>query len=177
MGALLALTTMCLAPAAQADTPKRLKVGKRLSWKGAVSERCEKYKPLITKQATLHKLDVGLLMAISRIESGFNPSAKNGSGATGLMQVMPSTGRRLKCGDLLNPAKNVACAARLLRKLLDYYDDRLVFAVAGYARGLGHPNSAKKANRTPSTRYLEAVLRERSRYLRGGCRLSPTKRK
>lgn len=171
------LIALCVLPSAsaQGESPvadkeaRPLRVGKKLSWKGKVSQRCVLFGPLIRSVAEKNGLDPALMMAISRIESGFSPKARSRVGAVGLMQVMPSTGRRLKCGDLTDPAVNVNCAARLLRKLLDYYKGRLVYAMAGYARGLGHPNARRRERRAPSTGYVEAVMRERSRYLRLGC--------
>ena len=148
---------------------KPLKIGKRLSWRGKVSSRCTTWGPTIRKAARRPGLDPAFMMAISRVESGFNPEARSRVGAMGLMQVMPSSGRRLKCGDLTKPAVNVECASKLMRKLLSYYDGRLVYAIAGYATGLRHPNTRRRQGRAPGTRYLEAVMRERSRYLRHGC--------
>jgi soluble lytic murein transglycosylase-like protein len=146
-----------------------LRVGKGRSWRGRVAERCARFAPLIAREAAAHGLDAALLVAIARIESGFTPDARSRGGATGLMQVMPSTGKRLGCGDLTDPDVNVACAAKLLRKLLDYYDGELVYALSGYARGLGHATSRRREGRAPSAGYLEVVVRERARYLRHGC--------
>jgi len=173
--ALVALLSVALGLSSTAQaaenkgTPKPLKIGKKLRWTGKVAERCVVWRPVITTYAKKYGLDPAFMMAVSRIESGFNDRARSKVGATGLMQVMPSTGRRLKCGDLTKGAVNVDCAMRLMKKLLDYYDGRLVYAIAGYATGLKHPSTRRREGRAPGTRYLEAVMRERSRYLRYGC--------
>ena len=174
LGLVLASVSPTRADGGEAD--KVVSVGKTLGWYGKISERCNRWRPLITATAREHKLDEAFLMAIARIESGFNPEARSRVGATGLMQVMPSTGRRLECGRLTNAKANVRCAARLLRKLLDYYKGRLVYAMAGYASGLKHPSTRRREGRAPGTRYLEAVMRERSRYLRYGCEVPRRRR-
>jgi soluble lytic murein transglycosylase len=52
------------------------------------------YWPLIRKYAALHDLDPYLVAALVAQESTFDPNAKSAAGAIGLMQIVPSTGRR-----------------------------------------------------------------------------------
>jgi hypothetical protein len=66
------------------------------------------------------------LRAIIRIESGGNPRAISPKGATGLMQIMPSTwaSLRLRYGlgrDPFNPHDNILAGAALLREMRDRY--------------------------------------------------------
>ena len=86
------------------------------------------------------------------------------------MQLMPSTVTRLKCGDPLVPAENLACGIRLLRGLLKMYDGDLVYALSGYASGLAAPNEARERRGLPrNLAYIEKVLATRARFLRSGC--------
>lgn len=48
---------------------------------------------IIKKYANHYKLDEALVFAIVKNESGFNQKAVSGSGAKGLMQIMPKTAR------------------------------------------------------------------------------------
>ena len=52
------------------------------------------YWPLIRKYAALHDLDPYLVAALVAQESTFDPNAKSSANAIGLMQILPSTGRR-----------------------------------------------------------------------------------
>ena len=66
------------------------------------------------------KIDRSLLLAIARQESGFNPKAKNPSGATGLMQLMPATAKAVGAsGKLTDPQVNLDLGQRYVRKLLE----------------------------------------------------------
>jgi soluble lytic murein transglycosylase-like protein len=69
-------------------------------------------------------IDRALLYAIARQESGFNPSAQNPSGATGLMQIIPSTAAAVakKLGiaapNLRDPVMSLTLGQEYLRMLL-----------------------------------------------------------
>ncbi|WGD31134.1 lytic transglycosylase domain-containing protein [Ancylobacter sp. WKF20] len=98
------------------------------------------YKPITTD------VDRALVYAIARQESMFNPSAVSSAGATGLMQVMPATGRTIanRTGVAFAPAQlrvpsvNVQFGAAELRALLDNYQDNYVLTFAGYNAGRGN---------------------------------------
>ncbi|MCK0208634.1 lytic transglycosylase domain-containing protein [Starkeya koreensis] len=91
-------------------------------------------------------VDRALVYAIARQESMFNPSAVSRAGATGLMQVMPATGRTIakRTGVTLDPrrlsepATNVQYGAAELRSLLDNYQNNYVLTFAGYNAGRGN---------------------------------------
>ncbi len=51
------------------------------------------YWSLIKKYSAAHKLDPYLIAALIAQESGYNPDARSGAGAVGLMQIVPATGR------------------------------------------------------------------------------------
>lgn len=58
----------------------------------------------------------GLLSAVARHESTFNPRAAGGGGRwLGLMQIAPATWRGYDCtGDIRNGADNMSCAVRIM---------------------------------------------------------------
>lgn len=78
-------------------------------------------------------LPPGLLQAIAKAESGFNPGAVSRAGALGLMQIMPATARGLGV-DPLDPAQAVDGAARLLSQNLQRFGS-VDLAVAAYNAG------------------------------------------
>ncbi len=95
------------------------------------------YIDLIKKNAA--SLDPLIIISLIRQESGFNPEAKSGVGAKGLMQLMPATAkrfnRRVKVSHLGNPAINVAIGSRYLNLLISRFDGNLIYALASYNAG------------------------------------------
>lgn len=105
--------------------------------------RARKIQPLVATAAKEHGIDPNLLNGVIWSESKFNPKAYNRrSGARGLMQLMPKTGkamakrleRRFKPYD---PEFSVQAGAKLLSILLGKFDDDEELALFGYARGGG----------------------------------------
>lgn len=65
-------------------------------------------------------IDRALMLAIAKQESGFNPHARNPSGALGLMQLMPATVRTLgSAAHLTDPKVNLDLGQKYVRRLLD----------------------------------------------------------
>ncbi len=82
-------------------------------------------------------LDERLVKALIQVESGFNPRAVSRRGALGLMQLMPSTARRLGVADPFDPEQNLRGGIRELRRLIDRYGGDIVLALAAYNAGEG----------------------------------------
>ncbi len=72
--------------------------------------RIAKFKPLVKKYAKKYKIDETLVYAIIKTESDFNQFAVSGSGAYGLMQIIPTTAGRdaylYAKGKKATPSKN-----------------------------------------------------------------------
>jgi soluble lytic murein transglycosylase-like protein len=118
-----------------------------------------------------HQVDVGLVIGILRVESRFNPEARNRrSGASGLMQVMPSTGDYFECGDLMDAQANLTCGVRILKRYLDYFDGDVTYGVSAYNSGPRMPARARRGQRLPSNfSYVTRVMETRTKFLREGC--------
>lgn len=95
------------------------------------------YFDIVKKNA--ENLDPIIIISLIRQESAFNPEAKSGVGAKGLMQLMPATAkrfnRRVKVRHLGNPDINVAIGIKYLKVLLNRFDGNLIFALASYNAG------------------------------------------
>ena len=100
------------------------------------------YWPLIKKYSDLHKLDPYLIAALMAQESTFTAEIRSHANAYGLMQVIPSTGRRyarklgirFSTASLTNAETNVRIGTLYFRELIDRFGGAH-FALASYNAG------------------------------------------
>ena len=111
----------------------------------------------IAKAAQRYGVEAGLIKAVIKAESNFNPRAVSPVGAQGLMQLMPATARGLGVSDAFNPEQNVMAGTRFLKSLLQRYNGDLDSALAAYNWGPG--NVDRKPDRLPreTREYLVKV--------------------
>lgn len=84
------------------------------------------------------QVDPWLIQSLIRQESAFDPRARSRVGATGLMQLMPSTARivaRQSRPMLKDPDENVKLGVRFFEKLLERFDGETHLALAAYNAG------------------------------------------
>lgn len=93
------------------------------------------YQALFAAATQRYGLPQGMLAAVARAESGFNPRAVSSAGAQGLMQLMPGTARGLGV-DPMNPAQAIDGAARMLSRDLRKFGSTSL-ALAAYNAGAG----------------------------------------
>ena len=98
----------------------------------------------IRREAARNGLDPAWMAAEIRAESVFNPNARSGANALGLMQLVPATAmavaRRIGvpwtgAEDLYDPDTNITLGTAYMRQLLDTYGGQPYFAIAGYNAG------------------------------------------
>ncbi len=114
----------------------------------------------IFKQASQrYGVPENLLKAVAKVESNFNADAVSRCGATGIMQLMPSTAKSLGVTDLKDPEQNIMGGAKELSQLLKRYNGDLKLTLAGYNAGIG--NVAKYGGVPPfaeTQAYVKKVL-------------------
>lgn len=93
---------------------------------------------IIYQEAKKNNLPPELVAAVVHTESKFKPTARSGSGAVGLMQLVPRTGRWMGAQDLTNPAQNITAGTKYLRYLNDRFDGDTQKAIAAYNAGEGN---------------------------------------
>ena len=108
---------------------------------GAVSP----YDDIIRNAASRYGVQEGLIKAVIKMESGFNPRAVSRAGARGLMQLMPSTAAGLGVRDSFDPEQNIMAGTRFLRELLEKYGGDLDSALAAYNWGPGNVDRSRGA--------------------------------
>lgn len=105
--------------------------------------------PTITATVNNAPADKALVHALIRQESQFDPNAVSSSGALGLMQIMPATGKYIskKSGLMHNtswltakPDHNVKFGGWYINYLIDKFDGSLPLAIAAYNAGPGRVN-------------------------------------
>ncbi len=101
------------------------------------------YWDLFSSASTRLALDPYLVLALSRQESLFNPRATSSSNARGLMQLIPSTARKMATQQgmdtdqirLYDPSVNVQLGTAYLKNLFEMFHGDEFHAVAAYNGG------------------------------------------
>jgi soluble lytic murein transglycosylase-like protein len=128
----------------------------------AVAKRCgipRAYASAFGKASRETGLPVSLLAAVAWEESRMNPRAVSGSGARGLLQLMPGTAKAFSIrAD--NPRANIRAGARYLGQLLTRFNGNLELALAAYNAG---PTVVEKLGGAPSLGTLRYAKNIESR--------------
>lgn len=113
--------------------------------RGGETKKLRKYKHLFQKYASRYGFDWLLITAMAYQESGLDNNKKNPSGAIGIMQVRPQTGKdkNVGIGNVHLLENNIHAGVKYLAFLRDrYFDDQeirprdqLRFAIAAYNAG------------------------------------------
>lgn len=91
----------------------------------------------IVDSSARYNIDPLLIYAQMHQESSFKLKALSYKGASGLMQLMPATARRLGVTDIYNPKQNIEGGIKYMRILLDMFGGDVSLALAGYNAGEG----------------------------------------
>ncbi len=106
-----------------------------------------KYEKEISAASEKYGVDIALIYGVIKTESDFDPEAKSGAGAIGLMQLMPETFEWMQAyykeendytfEDLYDPELNIDYGVETLSILLDKYESEET-AICAYNGGLGN---------------------------------------
>ena len=142
----------------------------------------------LKRSSTENGLDPYMVASLIRQESEFNPGAVSRANAIGLMQLLPSVGKKLaketklkgfNYGMLLTPSVNLRLGTRYFRHMLDKYDGTVEYALAAYNAGSdrvadwrGHsnfrdvPEFVESIPFTETREYVQAIVRNAVMYRR-----------
>ena len=110
------------------------------------------YDAIIKREAKKLGWDWRLVSSIVCQESHFDPYAKSGKGAAGLMQIIPSTAKMLGLDSISvhDPEQSLIAGVKYLKQLdkiwikhIDDKDERVKFVLASYNAGIGHVIDAR----------------------------------
>jgi hypothetical protein len=111
---------------------------------------------IIEKYAREYQVDPDLIRSMIRTESGFDPRAVSPKGAQGLMQLMPSTAKRLGVRNPFDPEQNIRGGTQHMRSLLDTFGNDLKLSLAAYNAG---ENLVQRIGRVPDYRETHNYVR------------------
>lgn len=115
------------------------------------------YLEMAKAAAAEHGVPEDLFLRLVQQESGWNPSAVSGKGATGLAQLMPGTARLLGV-DIDDPQANLQGGARYLKMMYDKFGS-WELALAAYNAG---PGAVEEHGGIPpfaeTENYVKAIL-------------------
>lgn len=136
------------------------------------------YRSQFEKEGLDNDLDPWLAMAVSRRESAFNPRARSGVGASGLMQLMPATARKVaRDANQASPTQamlfdqnvNIGLGTRYLAELLEQFNGNRLLALAAYNAGPHRVDNwlaTEDDNAVPADVWVESIpFRETRDYV------------
>jgi soluble lytic murein transglycosylase len=140
----------------------------------------------LRRDSLANHLDPYLVAALIRQESEFNPQAVSPANAMGLMQLLPSVGKRLaramkiarfSSDQLLTPETNLRLGTRYFKQMVDYYGGQVEYALAAYNAGTDRVDDWRKSGNfksmdefvesipfTETREYVQAIMRNAMLY-------------
>jgi soluble lytic murein transglycosylase len=132
------------------------------------------YESYITKYSNHFSVDPLIVKAVMKKESNLARDVVSSKGAVGLMQIMPKTaleiakqlnvknysGARLKESEI-----NIMFGTYYLQRLLNYYDNNLILALAAYNAGMGNVKNWCSKNRMIKEKINEIPFKETRDYV------------
>ncbi|MGN0438380.1 MAG: lytic transglycosylase domain-containing protein [Lachnospiraceae bacterium] len=119
----------------------------------------ESLEAFFQKAANEYGIDINLLKAIAKQESNYDPTAVSTVGASGIMQLMPSTAQEMGVENIMDPEQNIMGGAKYLSQMLQTFNGNVSLALAAYNAG---PGNVKKYNGIPpfqeTQNYVNKVL-------------------
>jgi soluble lytic murein transglycosylase len=133
------------------------------------------YDYYISKYSKYFGVDYLLIKIVMKKESNLNPDVVSNKGAVGLMQIMPKTAseiaKQLNISNYLQIRLkeidiNIMFGVYYIKKLLNYYDNNLILALAAYNAGIGNTNNWYRENPSISKKIYKIPFKETRCYVR-----------
>lgn len=109
----------------------------------------------------------GIIEAIMREESLFQPTVRSHAGAIGVMQLMPATARKqaskinlagFKIRNLDDPKTNILLGSTFLSRMVSLYDQNIPLAVMAYNAGPGNVRKwLRRKGKLPLDEFIEEI--------------------
>ena len=114
----------------------------------------------VYENAKKHRIDPLLILSMMNVESGFRPDAKNKTGASGLMQVIPFWHRDKIAGrNILNVRTNVEVGTAILQECLSRNKDHFAKSISCYSGGASSAYTKKIRAIYVQLRNMEVEMR------------------
>lgn len=135
------------------------------------------FKEIVEEQSRKEKVDEFLLYSVMRAESAYDPLARSAVGAKGILQIMPYTALKIakefgiqsfEYEKLESPAHNIPLATRYLKKLISYYSNNFMVALAAYNAGPTTVNDwLARCGDCSTLEFVDSIpFRETRRYVK-----------
>lgn len=121
------------------------------------TSRQQPFSEIIQAASKAYGIDEGIIEAVIKQESSFNPRAQSSCGAMGLMQLMPATAKSLGVTDAFNPQENIMAGTKYLKQKLNEFNGNLPMALAAYNAGSG---AVKKYGGIPPYKETQAYVKK-----------------
>lgn len=121
---------------------------------------------LIKDVSKEYNVNPSIILAITRVESNFNPKAVSPKGATGLMQVLPSTAKEMGL-DAHNIVENVIAGTQYFLKVRVMFNGYTKLALAAYNAGPGNVKNMSIPNFPETRNYVDKVYKYYRQYQKG----------
>ncbi|HKV94541.1 MAG TPA: transglycosylase SLT domain-containing protein [Candidatus Angelobacter sp.] len=140
----------------------------------------------LKRDSGANQLDPDLVASLIRQESEFNPAAISRANAMGLMQLLPSVGKKLaremkirhfSSDELLVANTNLLLGTRYFKHLVDHFDGQVEYALAAYDAGEDRVDDWRKNGNftdveefvesipfTETREYVQAIMRNATLY-------------
>ena len=119
----------------------------------------EQIKKVVIKQSEKYGVDPSLIHAVILTESGYSQYAKSPCGATGYMQLMPSTFKARNVGNnIYNIDQNIEAGTKHLAGLIARYKGNIYLALSAYNIGGGAVDKYKGQIHPATKQYVDKVL-------------------
>lgn len=121
------------------------------------------YEEIISEASTKYNVPEKLIHSVIQIESNYNSNATSYAGASGLMQLMPTTARSLGVQDVFDPSDNIMGGTKYLSQLLTKYEGNIELTLAAYNAG---PGNVEKYGGVPPFKETENYVEKvKTQYL------------